>query len=62
MDVSKEVELKIERAILEASKDGRIPCAVARRIAEEHQVPIRFVGNKINELKVKIYACELGCF
>lgn len=62
LEVSKEVELKVEKAILEASKDGRIPCPVARKIAEEFQVPIKFVGNKINQLKVKIYACELGCF
>lgn len=62
MEIGREVEERVKQAILEASKDGRIPCPVARKIAEEHGVPVRFVGNKINELRIKIYACELGCF
>lgn len=62
MEVTKELEEKLKRAILERSHDGKIPCAVARRIAEEHGVSARFVGRKLNEMKIKIYACELGCF
>lgn len=62
MEITKELEEKVKKAILEASPDGRIPCTVARKIAEQHGVSVRFVGNKINELGVKIYACELGCF
>lgn len=62
MEVTKELEEKIEKAILERSSEGKIPCAVARRIAEEHGVSARFVGKKLNEMNIKIYACELGCF
>lgn len=46
----------------EASKDGRISCAVARKIAEDMQVSYRTVGSLCDELKLKIKACELGCF
>lgn len=45
-----------------ASRDGRISCTVARRVAEEMGVPVRRVGEAADELGIKIYACELGCF
>lgn len=62
MEISKELEEKVEKAIVENSKDKRISCTAARKIAEELNVPVRYVGNKINELKIKIWGCELGCF
>lgn len=45
-----------------ASRDGKISCTVARRLAEEMGVPVRQVGEVADELGIKIYACELGCF
>ncbi len=45
-----------------ASRDGKISCTVARRLAEEMGVPVRRIGEAADELGVKIYACELGCF
>lgn len=45
-----------------ASRDGKISCTVARRLAEEMGVPVRQVGEAADELGIKIYACELGCF
>jgi len=51
------------RASLSArSVSGKIPCQVAREIAESFQVPYREVGAVANEIGVKITACELGCF
>lgn len=59
-------ELKNKEQIIarleEAAKDGRISCAAARKIAEDMQVPYRIVGSLCDELKLKIKACELGCF
>jgi LAO/AO transport system kinase len=62
LEITRELEEKVEKAILENSKDRKISCTAARRIAEELGVPVRYVGNKINELKIKIWGCELGCF
>lgn len=62
MRMDREHEEKVKEAIMQASPDGRISCPVAREIAEEHGVPVSEVGRLINELGVKIYACELGCF
>ena len=53
---------EVLKRVEEASKDKRISCTVARKVAEELGVPIRMVGDACDELGVKIHACELGCF
>lgn len=60
--MDKQLEEKVREAIVEVSPDKRISCPVARQIAEEYGVPVGEVGRLINELGIKIYACELGCF
>lgn len=59
MDVSKDA---IVSAINKKSKKGQISCKAALSIAEELEVAPKQVGNIINELKIKIRACQLGCF
>ena len=46
----------------EAAKDGKIPCAMAFKIAKECSVSTKEIGNLLNQLKVKISSCQLGCF
>ncbi len=41
---------------------GRLPCAVAFTITEKFDVTPRIVGDKANELKIRIINCQLGCF
>ncbi len=41
---------------------GRLPCAVAFTITEKLDVAPRMVGDKANELKIRIINCQLGCF
>lgn len=53
---------KISQAVLKAAKDGRLSCTVARKLARDLQVPPREIGDVCNKLKIKIHACELGCF
>lgn len=48
--------------VKEREKEGKISCSEARKLAEELGVPYREVGKACNELKIKIVACELGCF
>lgn len=45
-----------------AGEDKRLPCAKAMKIAEELGVAPKRVGEAADELKVKIGACQLGCF
>jgi len=53
---------KIAAEIKKKVVNGRLPCPVAREIAQRLSVPYREVGKTADELKVKIARCELGCF
>ena len=53
-----ELETKIKSTLV----DGRLPCAIAFRIARELKVSPREVGDAANRLSVKISNCQLGCF
>jgi len=57
-----EINPEVLDAVKKASKDKRISCMAARKLAEELKVPPLVIGEAANELKIKIYACELGCF
>lgn len=46
----------------EAAKDGKIPCAMAFKIAKECSVSTKEIGDLLNQLKIKISSCQLGCF
>jgi len=51
----------IER-VNESLAQGRLPCAVAFRIAEEMGVPVSHVGRAADLARAKIALCQLGCF
>ncbi len=56
-----EKEQVVER-IKSAAKDGRISCSQALGIARDMGVSPKEVGDLINEMKIKIHSCQLGCF
>jgi len=65
--MSKEVKIKhMNKALEEELKaslvDGRLPCAVAFKIARKLEVPPKQVGETANRLNIKIVSCQLGCF
>jgi hypothetical protein len=53
-------ELKEE--MLKEVVEGKLPCAIARKIAEDQKVSYSEVGEAANELGIKITNCQLGCF
>jgi len=53
---------KLEEAIKSKAKDGKIPCAVCFKIAEDLGISKRDLGKTLNELNVRISQCQLGCF
>ena len=57
-----EMNNKIAEEIKKKVVNGRLPCPVARKIAQKFAVPYREVGKTADELGVKISECELGCF
>ncbi len=44
------------------SKDGKIECKEAFKIAEELGISRDEVGKVLNDNKIKIVQCQLGCF
>lgn len=53
---------EVLKALKEVATEGKISCTEARRLAEKLGVSPIIVGQACNMLKIKIYACELGCF
>lgn len=45
-----------------AAPEGKIPCAAAFRLAEDLKISRQELGNLLNELRIKIIQCQLGCF
>jgi hypothetical protein len=41
---------------------GQLPCAAAFQLAEELGLSRAEMGELLNELKIKITHCQLGCF
>jgi hypothetical protein len=53
---------KLEKVILEKSKEGKLPCAMCFKIAEDFGISKKEIGKVLNEIKIKISQCQLGCF
>ncbi|MEW6143207.1 MAG: hypothetical protein AB1597_08690 [Chloroflexota bacterium] len=57
-----EEPLKLDAEIQKSLVGGKLPCAVAFRIARDLNVAPKQVGDACNRLKIKISNCQLGCF
>ena len=55
-------EKEIKELIMKRQKNRRITCRDAFLIAEEANVPRHEIGRLLNEMEIKIHACQLGCF
>ena len=55
-------EEKIKERLMEKQSNGRIACRNALKVAEEEGVSPALVGELLNEMEIKIQACQLGCF
>lgn len=55
-------EDEIAGKLREAAREGKITCAMAQKIAIENKVPMKQVGDLLNQMKIKIAQCQLGCF
>lgn len=53
---------QLKNKLQEQSVDGRITCAIARKIAEELGIAYKDVGAAADELGIRIRDCQLGCF
>jgi hypothetical protein len=53
---------KVTQKINSLSKNGKISCKQALKLAEEEGISSRDLGTLLNEIKVKVASCQLGCF
>ena len=53
---------KLKEFIKEKATDGRISCEDAWRIADVHGLPKQEFVKSADELGIKIFDCQLGCF
>jgi hypothetical protein len=52
----------IEAARAKALDDGKITCAVLRKLAEDSGVPYKVAGAAADEAGLRVKNCDLGCF
>ncbi len=52
----------VKAKIKAAAPESKIACAAAFRLAEELGLSRKDLGELLNELKIKIAHCQLGCF
>ena len=55
-------EEQIKRIIMERQSGQHISCKTACEIAEQTGTSPRKIGRLLDEMKIKIRACRLGCF
>jgi hypothetical protein len=53
---------ELKNRIRETVPEGKIPCAAAFKLAEDLGISRQELGNLLNELRIKIIQCQLGCF
>ncbi len=53
---------EIMAKIKEAAQEGKIPCPLAFKIARENNISTKELGELLNQMKIKIIQCQLGCF
>lgn len=53
---------ELRQKIGAAAPEGRIPCATAFELARDLGISRPEMGQLLNELKIKITHCQLGCF
>ncbi len=53
---------EMAKAVRSASVNDRLDCEKAHTLAKDLNIPLREIGMLCDELKIKIAACQLGCF
>jgi hypothetical protein len=53
---------ELRNKIIKFAVDGRMKCAHALAIAKDFKIAPKRVGDMLNEMKIKIISCQLGCF
>jgi len=55
-------EEELIKKILEISKDSKISCREALKLAAKADIPTKKMAKLLDKYKIKIRDCQLGCF
>jgi hypothetical protein len=55
-------ERELKDLIMGKQADGRISCKIACDIADNAGISRHEIGRILDELKIKVHSCQLGCF
>lgn len=55
-------EKALRELIMKRQTDDRISCRTACDIADETGAPRSLIGKLLDEMKIKVHSCQLGCF
>jgi len=61
-EIAPDLEQRLVERVKGSLVDGKLPCAVAYKIAEDVDVYVGEVGQVADDLGLKISRCQLGCF
>jgi hypothetical protein len=53
---------QVAEKITSVTKEGKISCRQALGIARDMDLSPKELGDLLNEMKIKIASCQLGCF
>ena len=53
---------ELEEKVMSSLVDGKLPCPIAFKVAQELKVSLREVGETADKLGIKVSSCQLGCF
>ena len=55
-------DLEIKELISKKQSNNRISCKTAMELADDAGISRRKLGSLLDEMKIKIHSCQLGCF
>ncbi|CAG0958492.1 hypothetical protein GEOBC_00595 [Geobacteraceae bacterium] len=61
-NLSEEAQTQLESAVKAAVKDGYVTCPSGWKVAKDLGVSRLDVGVMIDKLRIRVTACQLGCF
>ena len=56
------MDTELEEKVTSSLVEGKLPCAVAFKIAKELKVSPQKVGETADKLGIRSAKCQLGCF
>ncbi len=57
-----QVTPELVEAVSAKASDGRVTCAVLRKLAEDSGVPYKVAGAAADSVGIRVHNCDLGCF